>query len=127
MTERAYVQMMREEVDLNYIRSLPYVERHIGGYTVNTGRENIATRAIENHQDSKNYRVEVFAVNDDGIRYQAIINAGRDNGIGVDGLSERMDKDGLSLSEMIEKYTFGEVKTDEIAFYQLEFYREHHR
>jgi hypothetical protein len=127
MTERATVQMMREEVDPADLQKLPHIERHRDGYSFNTSKAENATFAINVKQAGHDYRVEVHATTNDGERYPVFLNEGHSNGIGVDGLKELLSREGMSLPEAVEKYTFGAVPKDEIAFYQLEFYEEHHR
>ncbi|SRR5258708_22193560 len=127
MTERATVQMMREEVDPADLADLPFREKHKDGYSINTAKETSAMFAINVKQAGHDYRVEVHATTNDGERYPVFLNEGHSNGIGVDGLKELLSKEGMSLPEAVEKFTFGAVPKDEIAFYQLEFYEEHHR
>jgi hypothetical protein len=129
MTDTAYIEALREEgIDIDDLEALPFIERHYGGYSVNTSSESKATMAIEGKKYSGgDFRVHVYATNVDGTRYEALINEGRDNGIGADRLQEMLIKEGVSLSGIIEDSTHGKVKADEIAFYQLEFEREHHR
>jgi len=128
MTDVAYIEMMREEdIDIADLEALPFLERHAGGYSVNTSSEANATKSITGKQYASDYRVHVYATNVDGTRYEALINEGRDNGIGVDRLQEMLDKEGVPLSGIIEDSTHGRVKADEITFYQLEFEKERHR
>jgi len=132
MTETAYIEMMREEdIDISELESLPFLERHYNGYSVNTSSEYDATKSIASkvraEGSSSDYRVRVYVTNTDGTLYEALINEGRENGIGVDRLQEMLDREGVSLSGIIEDSTHGKVNADEIAFYQLEFEREHHR
>ncbi len=132
MTDTAYIEALREEgIDIADLETLPFLERHYGGYSVNTSSEYDATKSIASKVRAEgyasDYRIHVYATNADGTRYEAIVNEGRDNGIGVDRLQEMLDKEGVSLSGIIEDSTHGKVKADEIAFYQLEFEREHHR
>jgi hypothetical protein len=127
MTERATIQMMREEVDPADLAKLPFREQHKGGYTINTAKETSANFAINVKQAGHDYRVELYATTNDGERYPVFLNEGHSSGIGVDGLKELLSKEGMSLPEAVEKFTFGSVKADDIAFYQLEFNEEHHR
>ncbi len=128
MTDTAYIEMMREEgIDIEELKELKFLDKHDGGYSVNTDSESKATKAIEGKLYGGDYRVHVYATTEYGTRYEALINEGRDNGIGSDRLKEMLDKEGVSLSGIIEDSTHGKVKADEISFYQLEFEREHHR
>lgn len=125
MTEVRYLQAMREEVDLAELYKFPIRERYQDGYAINSGRVDLALTEIK--RAGKDYRVQLWATNGDGDRYQVFINEGRANGIGSDGLIEMLGREGLSLSQAIEKYTFGLVPANDIAFLQMEFRQEHHR
>ena len=127
MTDRRRVEMMREEVDLDALRKLPFMERHRDGYSIKTSNPNTATYAINVKQYGQDYRVILQASTKDGESFPVFLNEGHSPGIGVDGLKDLLSKEGMSLPQVIEKYTFGAVPKDEIAFYEMEFYEEHHR
>ena len=125
MTEVRYLQAMREEVDLAELYKLPIRVPYRDGYEINTGRVDLALTEIK--RAGKDYRVQLWATNGDGDRYPVFVNEGRNNGMGSDGLIEMLGREGLSLSQAVEKYTDGLVQANDIAFLQMEFQQEYHR
>src|SRR6266849_4689974 len=120
MTGYRVIEAQREEVDPADLYALPTKEQHKdGSYSVNVPVENMdrAVREIEN--GGPDFRVHVYATNEEGERYPVFINEGRDNGIGADGLAEMLSTS--ELSDLIEANTYGKVSSDELAFIQLEF------
>ncbi|SRR6266446_5965785 len=125
MTDVAHIQAMAEEVNPADLVYLPYREQFLNGYAINTESANAALGEIS--AAGRDYRVQIYVTNADDMRYPVFFNEGIDNGIGADGLIDKMNKEGLTLPEAIQTYTGGLVQADEIAFYQLEFTEEKHR
>jgi len=127
MTGTRAIEAQREEgISIDDLQGLPFKEKHKdGSYSVNASVDNIDRAERELDKAGADYRVFVYATNDDGNRYPVFINEGRNNGIGADGLSEILSTS--ELPDLIEEYTHGLVSSDELAFIQMEFVKEHHR
>ena len=125
MTDATHTQAMAEEVDPADLVDLPYRKQYRNGYEINTESADAAVREISTA--GRDYRVQIYATNADGVRYPVFTNEGVDNGMGADGLIEKMSREGLTLPEAIQRYTGGLVPANEIAFIQLEFTEEKHR
>jgi hypothetical protein len=127
MTERAYIEAMRDEVDIADLMDLDYREPHRNGFSINTDDMDKALKEVRSA--GGDYRVQVWATTVDGIRYPAYYNEGRENGsIGSDGLIDLMnDHKFTTLQQAIEYGTHGVVPKDDVTYIQLIFDREHHR
>src|SRR6266487_3318041 len=119
MTGTRTIEAQREEgISIDDLQSLPFKERHKdGSYSVNASVDNIDRAEREIEKGGPDYRIFVYATTEDGDRYPVAVNEGRNNGIGADGLAEMLSTS--ELPDLIEEFTHGLVKSDELAFIQM--------
>src|SRR6266567_5395102 len=106
MTGTRTIEEQREEgISIDDLQGLPFrgKTRNNGSYPINASPDDTDRIVRELDKAGADYRVFVYATNEDGDRYPVFVNEGRANGIGADGLSEKLSTS--ELADLIEEYT----------------------